>query len=117
MGYGNQVDAGIFLDPNRLAQECPLRISGTLRNCPNAAHAFFRPESVEVVPDGIEFVVVSEIFAGAFNRLVLRTVHSDRTVEVLVSADKSFPCGTRVAAKVSADRITFFGHDGQKASE
>lgn len=119
LGYGNEVEADVLLDGNRLAQECPLRIFGTLRKHGNPAWAFFRPENVEVIRDGaaLGFTVESVVFSGASNRLVLRAQHGNRSIEAVVPADKEYSCGDVVAVSVQANRIMFFTRDGNKVGD
>lgn len=90
LGYGNQMEADIMLDGDLRSQKCPVRISGTLKRYRNAAWAFFRPECVEVIRDGLGFTVTSVTFEGVCNRVVLRTQRGDGTIEAVVPEEKRF---------------------------
>lgn len=116
-GYGNQVDARILFDRDRRAQECPVRIQGTLRNYSNAEWAFFRPDSVTVGTAADGFVVASVTFEGVFNRVALRAQHSNKLIEAIVTDSNHLNVGQEVAAGVSADKIMFFDRDGKRVGE
>lgn len=117
LGYGNQVEAQVVLDRDRLAQECPVTISGTVKRCQSAAWAFFRPESVEVIEGGMGFTVMSVIFGGVFSRVVLRTQYGNGLIEAVVREGATFSVDEVVGASIAADRIMFFERDGRRASE
>ena len=117
LGYGNQIDARVMLDRDRRAQDCPIRITGTLKNYRDAEWAFFRPESIDVSRDGNGFVVTSVTFEGVSNRVSLRAQHNNRSIEAIVHEDAHIMVGEEVAAAISAERILFFERDGMRASE
>lgn len=114
-GHGNQVDARIIFDGNRRAQECPITIRGTLKNYSNAEIAFFRPDHVAVSTSGIGFVVASITFEGPFNRITLRGVHHNTSIEAIVESNQ-FKVDQEVAADISADKIMLFDRAGKRVN-